>query len=210
MALAVGDESFEATEPAFDAPPRFGEVNERRLHARAYNHWATLQRGRCFPRVDELDLAALGGLAANSVLIDVGVGVGIGVDVSAGGGCRLRFVGERLRDQVGGSADRASGEQDVEPLPGSLVDRLIARIPELLAARAPVGFADELATSRGTELLCRGILMPLSSDGAAIDVVHGVVNWKEVLSPELTQGLAAEIGAEVRLARAARAIDPFA
>ncbi|MDO9488264.1 MAG: hypothetical protein Q7J32_07805, partial [Sphingomonadaceae bacterium] len=125
----------------------------------------------------------------------------------------LRFVGPALRAQDGlGNAVVGEEVAAVGDLPaGSLVARLIARVPEVLAARVPVGFADEFALSRGSELLCRGVLLPLSSDGAAIDLIHGVVSWKQVVSPDMARRLAAEIGGLVRVTRAAApAIDPFA
>lgn len=202
MAWTVDDESFATTDPAYDAPPRFRDADERRLHARAYNLWATLQRGRAFPSPADLDLTELGGFAPNSVLLAITLGGG----ASADGGAELRFLGPRLREQAGLGE---SVPADALP-PGSLAARLVARVPEVLAARAPVGFADEYATSRGSELLCRGILMPLSSDGETIDMIHGVVNWKQVVAPELARQLAAEIGDLVRVTRSAGVgIDPF-
>lgn len=200
MAWAVDDEAFETTDPAYDAPPRFRDADERRLHARAYNIWATLQRGRAFPSPAELDFTELGGFAPNSVLL------AITLDGGGEGVPELRFVGPRLLEQAG-----LGDGVPVDALPpGSLAARLVARVPQVLAARAPVGFADEFATSRGSELLCRGILMPLSSDGETIDMIHGVVNWKQVVAPELARQLAAEIGDLVRVTRSAgNGIDPF-
>jgi hypothetical protein len=197
MVLAMDDETFEATEPAYDAPPRLSDADERRLHARAFNHWATLQRGRSLPRPADLDLQTLGGFAPNSVLLAIALG---------SGAPSLRFVGPRLRAQ-----DRLGPQARlVDVPPGSLVARLVARVPEVLAARAPVGFADEFAASPGSELLCRGVLMPLASDGETIDLIHGVVSWKEVLSPDLAKRLAAELGGAVELRRAAKPlVDPF-
>jgi hypothetical protein len=215
MVLAVtGDEGFEATEPAYDAPPRFRDADERRMHARAYNHWASLQRGRALPAPGDLDAEALGGFAPNSVLLEIAVGAAAPA---------LRFIGPRLREHDGlpvaaapgaaAATDVGAGLDAVGPadLPAdSLVQRLLARVPEVLAARAPVGFADEYASSRGSELLCRGVLMPLSSDGDRIDLIHGVISWKEVAAPELMQRLAAELGGAVTLTRSRPAADPFA
>ena len=210
MVVSVDDDGVAATEPGFDAPPRFRDADERRMHARAYSHWASLLRGRALPAPADLDLTnldmadldrlGLGGFAPNSVLLEIAVGVGGGATPA------LRFVGPHLRAQDG------LGEGGLRELPeGSLVARLIARVPEVLAARAPIGFADEFAVSRGSELLCRGILLPLSSDGERIDLIHGVVSWKQVVSPDMARRLAAEIGGLVRVTRAAApAIDPFA
>lgn len=207
MAVSAEDDGVAAIEPGFEAPPRFRDADERRMHARAYSHWTSLLRGRALPAPADLDLTnlemaeldrlGLGGFAPNSVLLEIAVG--------AAAAPVLRFVGPRLRAQDGlGEAPAGATPPD-----SPLVARLIARVPEVLAARAPVGFADEFAVSRGSELLCRGVLLPLSSDGARIDLIHGVVSWKQVVSPEMARRLAAEIGALVRVTRAAT-VDPFA
>lgn len=197
MVLAMDDETFETTEPAYDAPPRLSDADERRLHARAFSHWASLLRGRSLPRPADLDLTSLGGFAPNSVLLAIALGSGTP---------SLRFVGPRLRAQ-----DRLAAEATLADVPpGALVARLVARVPEVIAARAPVGFADEFTAGPSSELLCRGVLMPLASDGERIDLIHGVVSWKEVLSPELARRLAAELGGAIELRRSAiPAIDPF-
>lgn len=197
MAVTVDEAELLAGEPGFDAPPRFRDADERRMHARAHVYWASLLRGRALPSPADLDLVELGGFAPNSVLLEIAVGGGAVAPA-------LRFVGPRLRQpEAGDGAD--------EGPEAALVARLIARVPEVLAARAPLGFAEEFAVSRGSELLCRGVLLPLASDGEAIDLIHGVVSWKQVVSREMAQRLAAEIGALVRVTRAATPpIDPFA
>lgn len=213
MVVSVDDDGVAAIEPGFDAPPRFRDADERRMHARAYSHWASLLRGRALPAPADLDLTnldmadldrlGLGGFAPNSVLLEIAVDAGTGVAAAPA----LRFVGPRLRAQDGLDGAAAPGALPA----GSLVARLIARVPEVLAARVPVGFADEFAVSRGSELLCRGVLLPLASDGERIDLIHGVVSWKQVVSPDMARRLAAEIGGLVRVTRAAApAIDPFA
>lgn len=197
MAVTVDEGELLAGEPGFDAPPRFRDADERRMHARAHVYWASLLRGRALPSPADLDLVELGGFAPNSVLLEIAVGGGAVAPA-------LRFVGPRLRTPEADDGASAGPE-------AALVARLIARVPHVLAARAPLGFADEFAVSRGSELLCRGVLLPLASDGETIDLIHGVVSWKQVVSPEMARRLAAEIGALVRVTRAAApAIDPFA
>jgi hypothetical protein len=195
------DDGVVAIEPGFDAPPRFRDADERRMNARAYVYWASLLQGRALPSPADLDLVELGGFAPHSVLLEIAVGGGDAAPV-------LRFVGPRLRAPAAPGAAAAAGD-----LPeAALVAQLIARVPQVLAARAPVGFADEIAVAPGSELLCRGVLLPLASDGEAIDLIHGVVSWTQVVSPEMARRLAAEIGGLVRVTRGAAppAIDPFA
>jgi hypothetical protein len=59
---------------AIDAPPEIG-TDERRMHVRAYNHWAALLRDRAYPSIEDLDPASIGDFGPNSVLLDFTAGV---------------------------------------------------------------------------------------------------------------------------------------
>ncbi|MGB7406310.1 MAG: hypothetical protein WA906_11515 [Pacificimonas sp.] len=166
----------------FDAPPAFHEQDERRMHVRAYNHWAGLLRGREFPAPADLSPENLDDFGPNSVLIDFAQG------------CEqptLRFVGERLREECGLPEEEAS----FSSVPArSLLSRLTDHYFEIIANRAPVGFEAEFTSRRGNNTLYRGILMPLSTCGETIDVIYGVINWKEVAGVELEEALVREVG----------------
>ncbi|RYD93502.1 MAG: hypothetical protein EOP61_23475, partial [Sphingomonadales bacterium] len=75
----------------------------------------------------------------------------------------------------------------------ALLSRLTGHYAEILENRAPVGFEAEFISHRGLPMLYRGILMPYSSDGASIDLIHGVINWKEpleqILSADIVQAV---------------------
>ena len=60
----------------------------------------------------------------------------------------------------------------------SLLSRLTDHYMQIIANRAPVGFEAEFENQRGENICYRGILMPFSSDGEAIDFIYGVINWK--------------------------------
>jgi hypothetical protein len=49
---------------------------------------------------------------------------------------------------------------------------------QIIANRAPIGFEAEFVNQRSENICYRGILMPFSSDGDAIDFIYGVINWK--------------------------------
>ncbi|MCE3543829.1 hypothetical protein LXJ56_26995, partial [Escherichia coli] len=66
--------------------------------------------------------------------------------------------------------------------------------------RAPIGFEAEFVGTRGRTTLYRGILMPFSSDGEAIDFIYGVINWKEMVDEATQATLDAELGAAMRAA----------
>ena len=178
MAYTATDRAIELTEPTYEAPPSFRDADERRLHLRAYHHWASLLRGRLLPRPADLDIARLDGLAANAVLIELGAAP------------VLRFIGERLRAEAG------IGEQAplLSSVPhGSVLARLVEATGEVTGKQAPVRVDTEFVSTHGCTILCRGVLMPLSTDGTRIDALFGVINWKEAAAPELAARIAAEM-----------------
>ncbi|SDD82348.1 hypothetical protein SAMN05444678_12426 [Sphingomonas sp. YR710] len=152
-------------EPAMDPPPVIG-TDERRMHVRAYEHWVSLLAGRPYPDIADLDAAMLGEFTPHSVLLDFS-------DNPANP--RITFLGRALREEGGLGPDI----ETVADVPArSLVSRLTDHYTEILENRAPVGFEAEFVSHRNQQTLYRGILMPYSSDGAAIDFIHGVINWK--------------------------------
>lgn len=146
---------------------------ERRLHARAYHHWASLLGDARFPVIGALEADAMGDFAANSVLLDFR---GDRRDPA------IAYIGQALREECG----MAGPVKRVADLPErSLLARLTGHCDRILIDQAPAGFEAEFINGRGRTTLYRGILLPYSSDGLMIDFVHGVVSWKELADPLL-------------------------
>lgn len=167
-------------EPCMDLPPMIG-TDERRMHVRAYEMWLALLDGRDYPASSDLDPAALGEFAAYSVLLDFSADRAVPA---------IAFLGDALRAEGELGGDVTS----VADVPSrALLSRLTEHYVEILENRAPVGFEADFISHRGQPMLYRGILMPYSSDGIAIDLIHGVVNWKEsaeqALSPDILQAV---------------------
>jgi hypothetical protein len=80
----------------------------------------------------------------------------------------------------------------------SLLSRLTDHYLQIIANRAPIGFEAEFVSTRGQNTLYRGILMPFSSDGEAIDFIYGVINWKELVDAATQAKLDDEVDAAVR------------
>ena len=170
-----------AEEVIIEAPPPVLGGAERRLHVRAFEHWASLLCGRAFPTIDDLDFGAMSEMEPRSVLIDY---TG---DITKP---RIARIGTTLRDECGASA----GVTSIVDVPrGSLLSRLTDHYLEIIATRAPIGFEAEFTNHQGLATLYRGILMPFSADGETIDHVLGVINWKHALSPDLTDALQRQI-----------------
>ncbi|MDB5687558.1 MAG: hypothetical protein JWR77_2147, partial [Rhizorhabdus sp.] len=146
--------------------PPLISADERRMHVRAYEHWISLLDGRSYPGIADLDAAAVGDFGPHSVLLD------FSVDPA---NPQITFLGRALREE-GGLGAHIETIADVPPR--SLISRLTDHYDEILANRAPVGFEAEFVSHRAEPTLYRGILMPYSSDGEAIDFIYGVINWK--------------------------------
>ena len=164
-------------EPAMDAPPEIG-VDERRMHVRAYNHWVSLLDGRPYPLIDDLDPANIEDFGSHSVLLDFS---GSAEDPA------VCFLGRELRAECALDANIAR----ISEVPArSLLSRLTDHYLQIIANCAPIGFEAEYVNRRGVNTLYRGILMPLSSDGEAIDFIYGVINWKELADSRTTSEIA--------------------
>ena len=181
-----------------DAPASIG-TDERRMHVRAYNYWASLLSGSAYPSIEDLDPAHLEDFGPHSVLLDFTAGVQNPF---------IAYLGGRLRTECGldGAIESAA---DVPSR--SLLSRLTDHYLQIIANRAPIGFEAEFVSQRGLNTLYRGILMPFSSDDESIDFVYGVINWKELADPLLEAGLTLEIDQAIRSApRAAPAAPVWA
>lgn len=171
----------DSADAAIEAPPEIG-TDERRMHVRAYNHWASLLRDRAYPSIEDLDPASIGDFGPNSVLLDFTGNVS---DPA------IAWLGGALRAEC----DIEDGIESISDVPPrSLLSRLTDHYMQIIANQAPVGFEAEFENHRGANTLYRGILMPFSSDDDSIDFIYGVINWKEVAGPELQADLQDAVG----------------
>ncbi|WP_338501756.1 hypothetical protein V6R86_02415 [Sphingomonas kaistensis] len=145
-------------------------MDERRMHVRAYNYWASLLNGRDFPSIEDLDGRDVQDFADHSLLLDFTAGT----DNPA-----TSFIGAALRAECE-IGDTVRTLADVPPR--SLLSRLTDHWLQIVANRAPIGFEAEFTNQRGLDICYRGILMPFSSDGKTIDFIYGVINWKDAVS----------------------------
>jgi hypothetical protein len=140
--------------------------DERRMHVRAYNYWVSLLNGRDYPSIEDLKPGEVEDFAENSVLLDFTEGR----DNPA-----TPYIGVAIREECG----LGEGIKNIDDVPSrSLLSRLTDHYLQIIANRAPIGFEAEFVNQRGASICYRGILMPFSSDGDAIDFIYGVINWK--------------------------------
>ena len=138
---------------------------ERRLHQRVMSHWQTLKRDREFVLVKDFDPLALEDSSTHGFLLDL----------TAAGCPVLRFVGPVLRDEASIAGDDVALS---EVCGDTLLRRFADRHPEVSADRSAISAEYDFITSAGYHVLCRGVLLPLSSDGVLLDHVYGVISWK--------------------------------
>jgi hypothetical protein len=165
---------------AVEAPP-IVRFDERRMHIRAYNYWASLLGDRNLPTIESLNPAEIEDFGSHSVLLDFTRGL----DDPA-----IAFLGSAIAAQCGitGPVERIG-----QIPPRTLLSRLTDHYLQIIANAAPIGFEAEFTNQRGDEILYRGIMMPFSSDDETIDFVYGVINWKEMAADTVTDNIVAEI-----------------
>ena len=161
-------------------PPVIGG-RERRMHVRAYEYWVSLLRNGAIPSIQDLDPASIADFSSNSALLDFSRSI---EDPT------VAFLGRALREECG----MLHGIRTVADVPrGSLLSRLTDHYLQILANKAPVGFEAEFINHKGLPTMYRGILMPFSSNGEAIDYVYGVISWKHAASAALSSELERQI-----------------
>ncbi len=149
-------------------------TDERRMHVRAYNYWASLLEGRDYPSIEDLEPGDLVDFAPHSVLLDF---------TSGGDDPATPYIGAAIRAEC----DLPEDVQTIVQVPSrSLLSRLTDHYMQIIANRAPVGFEAEFENQRDETICYRGILMPFSSDGDTIDFIYGVINWKKLDQPSRT------------------------
>jgi len=175
-------DGYDAAEDDFvgDAlPPSIGQ-DERRLQVRAYNMWARLLGDRRFPIIADLEAGNLPDFDAWSVVLDFTSGI----DNPA-----IRYLGSALAAESACDRTTISRLADV---PGrSLLSRITDHYMQIIANEAPIGFEAEFVNQSGRTVLYRGILLPFSGSMASdrIDLVYGVINWKELADQQTTDEL---------------------
>jgi hypothetical protein len=171
-------------EPSIERPPEIG-VDERRMHVRAYNYWVSLLAGRAYPAIHDVDPHNIEDFGPHSVLLDFS---GDPEDPE------IAFLGRALRVEC----ELDATIRHISEVPSrSLLSRLTDHYLQIIANRAPIGFEAEFVSQRGHNTLYRGILMPLSSDGEAIDFIYGVINWKEMADADTASVLVSQVEAAV-------------
>ncbi|MDP3677127.1 MAG: hypothetical protein Q8R44_18825 [Novosphingobium sp.] len=147
------------------ASNRLAAPRERRLHRKALLYWDSLRREREFPLLDEFDFLKL----------EDGFTQGLLLDLSDSCHPLLTHVGHVLREEAELAALPVM-LNDVSP--ASLVGQFGRRWEQVLSERKPVESEYDFITEAGYHVYCRGVLLPLSTEGSSINQIYGVIGWK--------------------------------
>jgi hypothetical protein len=143
------------------ATPRSGQ-DERRLVERVLDHWTKAAAGRRFPRLDEIESWVVGADWANCLVISVQSPIELSHFVAVGKNLAVALC---AKDTLAGV--------------------LLSHLRPVLSARRCL-IVEGGAKLRGVPILYRGVLLPLSDDGVAIDYVLGAANNRTLLTGEPT------------------------
>ena len=142
-----------------------GEALERRLHKRVVQYWRNaLGEGELVALAD-FDPLEIEDDASHGFLLDL----------------RLRteptfsYIGQVLEQEAGVDGDQIR----LAVVPAhSLLSRFATHYSRVLESGQPETAEYDFVTDAGYHVLCRGALLPLSTDGVTVDHVYGVVSWK--------------------------------
>lgn len=165
-------EAEAAEETAIDAPLGV-DCADRRAHLEVYGEWISLLNGRQCPLLEDMDSEWIEG--PRSMLLEL-----IGGEEPV-----LDFAGGALLAEAGLTA--LPRLRDVPP--DSYLALLITHFRHVVLTGEPIAFDGEHDGG-----VYRGILLPLSSDGAGVDYVWGMINWREPADIDLTANIALEVG----------------
>lgn len=182
-----------------DAPPPVIGQDERRLQVRAYNHWASLLGDRPFPLIADLETGHLPDFDPWSVLLDFTNGIENPV---------VRYIGTALAAECDTEAMEIQTLDDVPPR--SLLSRITDHYMQIIANEAPIGFEAEFVNQRDRTILYRGILLPFSASLSSqkIDLIYGLINWKELADQQTTDELMLAIDQALE-SKSARELQPL-
>lgn len=140
-------------------------ASERRLHNRAKFLWQAACHGQRLPKPDAFDVRQMGEISEHSFLLELRT--------------KEAPLVVRAGDVLCEEAKLDSVPISLAVIPTtSLLWQFGSRWMQALQARQPLTSEYEFTTEERYKVSCRGILLPMATDGDNIDYIYGVVNWK--------------------------------
>ncbi len=144
------------------APPPF----EQRLVDRVLRHWAEMATAQRFPRLTEIDPWMLGNDWANCALIRLGAAPADATFITVG-------------DELIPGGGQALADKPLASCPaGTVLALTLSHLPRALTAGSPVTVEGAGTDARGTTMLYRSVLLPLSDDSVSIHYVLVAANHR--------------------------------
>lgn len=156
---------FRITDIAEQLGRRFPPFSERRLHNRARAAWEAARKGNKVPRIGDLDWQRMEKISEHAFLLTLRDS--------------MSPLVVRAGDVIAEEAGLTSLPVCLDDVPkSSLLGQFGLRWQEPVLKSEPMTSEYEFITEYGYQISCRGVLLPLSTDGETIDQVCGVINWK--------------------------------
>lgn len=152
---------FEAGQRVFSS---FGALPERRLHNQARAIWSSSRRGNAIPALSDFDFRRIDAISEHGFLLEI----------SQTGAPLVTQAGDIICEEAGQLAIPVSLEAIPER---SLLWQFASRWEDAVRISEPVNSEYEFVTEFDFLILCRGVLLPLSTDGRSVDHVYGVITW---------------------------------
>lgn len=142
-------------------------LDDRRLYVRAMRHWEDLREDHPLPAIESLDFATDPDFETHSLLLDLTMG-------------RNRMTAMHIGDELAARSGLEPGMSGLPDRGGNiLIDTILGHVPDSVANCAAVGFEAETRIDENRELMFRGVILPLSSDGDTADFLWAIASWKE-------------------------------
>ena len=148
------------------APSTKPPLDERRLVLRVLHHWTEMAIAQRYPRKDNIDPWFVGDGWANCMMLNLNPDKQHSTFYVAG--ANLRPPGRSL-----------DGASIADCPDGTVLAVLLGQLERCIEDAAPV-IVEGSTTHLGALVQYRGILLPLSEDGEAIDGILGAANFKKI------------------------------
>ncbi len=140
---------------------------ERRMVLQMLAHWRELRGDRTFPSFEDVDPLAIPDIWANVFVIDL---EGYLDDPL------FRLAGESFAASTGSPLRNIRISEVPE---NSLAEQSVSYYREVIERGVPISRGGEFTKSDGTIVLYRGVILPMSDDGATISGLLGAANCRE-------------------------------
>ncbi len=140
---------------------------ERRMVLQMLAHWRELRGDRTFPSFEDVDPQAIPEIWANVFVLDLAGNLDDPL---------FRLAGDSFAASTGSPLRNI---RISEAPKNSLAEQSVSYYREVIERGVPISRGGEFTKADGTRVLYRGVILPMSDDGATISGLLGAANCRE-------------------------------